>query len=156
MYVTYPTENYDELNDAVSLINYISDLYGLDAEINIEINDDEAYEACVVNCGAGLYELIISPSLLDPSRSIELLTTVAHEMIHVKQYELGELVGDTSTQTWTYKGVKHDWSGGVPRSVYYSAPWEVEAYGLEKAMYEMWLENKENIEKISEIMQKSC
>jgi hypothetical protein len=57
----------------------------------------------------------------------ELLTALAHEMVHVKQYCKNEL---------SYIGDGHAWMGEVwkpkkKQNAYYDAPWEVEAYGME-------------------------
>tara|TARA_Y100000310_G_scaffold312532_1_gene359929 strand:+ start:735 stop:1259 length:525 start_codon:yes stop_codon:yes gene_type:complete len=60
---------------------------------------------------------------------VEILKTLAHELVHVKQYVMGEL-------TWRdagllYKGIHHD-----PKleEEYFELPYEVEAYGKEKGL----------------------
>ena len=60
----------------------------------------------------------------------KLLRTVAHEMIHVKQYLRRELTCKTKGLFW--KGNAVDWSTELD---YYNAPHEVEAYGREKALF---------------------
>tara|TARA_R110001606_G_scaffold232113_1_gene379656 strand:+ start:70 stop:486 length:417 start_codon:yes stop_codon:yes gene_type:complete len=59
-----------------------------------------------------------------------LMQTLAHEMVHAKQYIRGEL-----------NGYSLSWKGAKPRNYKYeNAPWEKEAYKLEKALYEKcWL-----------------
>ena len=52
--------------------------------------------------------------------SKEIFRTLAHEMVHVKQFALGELA--THSNVWKGKFVDVD---------YFYQPWEVEAYGLE-------------------------
>ena len=58
------------------------------------------------------------------------MQTLAHEMVHAKQYLRGELNG------WT-----NSWKGRKPRNYKYeNAPWEKEAYKLEMKLYEnFWL-----------------
>ncbi len=59
-----------------------------------------------------------------------IMQTLAHEMVHAKQYLRGELDG------WT-----NSWKGRKPRNYKYeNAPWEKEAYKLEMKLYEnFWL-----------------
>lgn len=58
----------------------------------------------------------------------EMMQTLAHEMVHVKQYLRGEL--DSSGNKYKWKGRNADgWQ-------YDNQPWEKEAYGREKALYE--------------------
>ena len=77
------------------------------------------------------FEIEIERSL----RLRRLLETVAHEMVHVKQYARGEL----------YQGVriaKHRWQGKwVSNSLdYWDQPWEVEAHGREAGLFIRWAE----------------
>lgn len=61
------------------------------------------------------------------------LLTLAHEMVHVKQYAKGELFdyveGGPDTVRW--RDEKRNW-GGVD---YMNLPWEQEAYGSEQELY---------------------
>jgi len=59
----------------------------------------------------------------------ELLRTLAHEMVHVKQYIMGELTFKKGQMCW--KKQKVDFKSGED---YYFSPHEVEAYGLEKGL----------------------
>ena len=52
----------------------------------------------------------------------ELVTTVVHEMIHVKQYAMKEL--DVTGRQWKKSSV-------VENTSYYDLPWEKEAYRLQ-------------------------
>lgn len=60
----------------------------------------------------------------------QIMQTLAHEMVHAKQYLRGELNG------WT-----NSWKGKKPRNYKYeNAPWEREAYKLEEKLYKKcWL-----------------
>jgi len=69
---------------------------------------------------------------IDRSLSLrKLLTTVAHEMVHVKQYARKELKQD------------HVWLGKTysPAKVcYWDQPWEIEAHGREVGLFVRWAE----------------
>jgi len=55
----------------------------------------------------------------------DIMQTIAHEMVHAKQYLRGELDG--------YSG---SWKGKKPRNYSYeNSPWEKEAHKLEKKLY---------------------
>ena len=64
---------------------------------------------------------------------LALLTTLAHEMVHVWQYATGKLK--------LYQDGKHRYDGKVYSSntKYVDRPWESEAYELERVLVEEWL-----------------
>ena len=65
----------------------------------------------------------------------DLLQTVAHEMVHVKQYARGELYESTRKGKWRWQG---KWmSNNVD---YYDEPWEIEAHGREYGLFRRWAE----------------
>jgi hypothetical protein len=66
-----------------------------------------------------------------------LLETVAHEMIHVKQYARGELYYSSHRE-------KHRWQGRWInyRISYSQQPWEKEAFKNETVLVEKWLKAK--------------
>ena len=76
---------------------------------------------------------------VDRTQSLrKLLETVAHEMVHVKQYARREL--HPSTNTWCGKTYN-------PKNVsYWDLPWEIEAHGREVGLFVRWCE-QENITK---------
>lgn len=57
----------------------------------------------------------------------ELLKTLAHEMVHIKQYVMGE----TNETLSKWKGMSID-SDAID---YYEHPWEMEAYSLETGLW---------------------
>lgn len=62
----------------------------------------------------------------------KLLETIAHEMVHVKQYARREL--HPSTDKWMGKTYN-------PKKVsYWDLPWEVEAHGREVGLFVRWCE----------------
>jgi hypothetical protein len=76
---------------------------------------------------------------IDPSISRKnILLTLAHEMVHIKQYVMGELheTGNSDISKW--KGKK------VDDTVinYWDLPWEIEAHGREKGLYHRYVENQ--------------
>jgi len=58
-----------------------------------------------------------------------LLETVAHEMVHVKQFARGEL---TEKQAWM--GKTYD----INKTEYWDLPWEIEAHGREVGLFIRW------------------
>ena len=63
-----------------------------------------------------------------------MLETIAHEMVHVKQFARGELK-DTSSLTgcnWNGKEVNYE------KVCYYDHPWEIEAHGRERGIFIRW------------------
>ena len=72
---------------------------------------------------------------VDRTQSLrKLLETVAHEMVHVKQYARREL--HPSTDTWLGKTYN-------PKKVsYWDLPWEIEAHGREVGLFVRWCEQE--------------
>lgn len=63
---------------------------------------------------------------VDSRLPIETLCTVlAHEMVHAKQYALGQL---------KVVGSKFSWLGRTYKENYYDNPWEIEAFGRERLL----------------------
>lgn len=80
-------------------------------------------------------EFLISVRKDLPKR--KLLITLAHEMVHVKQYAKGEL-------KYLYKGGLDKWQGKIiaRKTHYFDKPWEIEAFGRELGLYERYIEYK--------------
>lgn len=55
------------------------------------------------------------------------LIAVAHELVHVKQYRLGELVQHPQKSMWKGQAVTVD--------DYYDRPWEIEAFGRQLGLF---------------------
>jgi len=73
---------------------------------------------------------------------VEILKTLAHELVHVKQYVLGEL--KTRDVGLVYKGINHD---AMNLMEYFELPYEIEAYGREKGLLYGFMVTWSNIEK---------
>ena len=74
-----------------------------------------------------MFEIGINPKL----RRYKMIQCLAHEMVHVKQYARGELSNELVTAKWQGKVFK------LTNSFedYLNLPWEVEAYGRDRALY---------------------
>lgn len=69
---------------------------------------------------------------LDPrKKSVDIYQILAHEMVHIKQYVLGEL-DETHPSGTVWKGQLFIETG--KDQDYWESPWEIEAYGKEKGM----------------------
>tara|TARA_Y100000356_G_scaffold86571_1_gene72240 strand:- start:221 stop:502 length:282 start_codon:yes stop_codon:yes gene_type:complete len=66
----------------------------------------------------------------DAEVALEILKTLGHELVHVKQYALGELTTDRYGAL-RYNGVHYN-----PQNLleYFDLPYEIEAYGKEKGL----------------------
>ena len=71
----------------------------------------------------------------------EILKPLAHEIVHVKQYALGELKWRDAGLL--YKGVNHE---AMSLMEYFELPYEIEAYGREKGLLYGFLKVWQNIE----------
>ena len=63
-----------------------------------------------------------------------MLSTVAHELVHVKQFAKGELYDSTVKDRTRWHG---QWMKRTPD--YWDLPWEIEAYGREVGLYTRWV-----------------
>jgi hypothetical protein len=66
--------------------------------------------------------------LIDSGLDMErLVLTLAHEMVHVKQYARGQIKHKLGGKTYY-------WMGKPIRKQYYDQPWEVEAFSKERVL----------------------
>jgi len=86
-------------------------------EINFKRLSQEASVGGCVECDDNEYEIDIKRSL----KQRPMLVTLAHELMHVKQYELGELTQNSQSH--------------LP---YWDRPCEKEAHGAEDALFDEW------------------
>lgn len=93
-------------------------------EIDVTIKNSDAYGYCLMGDTNREFEMEICKGM----SLYELIGTVVHEMIHVKQYARGELK--------EIVGGVHRWKGTLVHEDvnYHDAPWEVEAYELEEEL----------------------
>lgn len=71
----------------------------------------------------------------------EMLRTLAHEIVHLKQYATGELSFDTKATYW----YGEPWKPKGKQHKYFDSPWELEAYGRDFGLYYRWLEYEERM-----------
>lgn len=78
---------------------------------------------------------------VDSSQNMQdMLETIAHEMVHVKQYARGELKDFTKTiKLCKWKGKTLEWE----KMKYYDLPWEIEAHGRERGLFIEWFEQSQ-------------
>lgn len=113
-------------------------------QLSIRINikkDYVAKEGCYGICDVNDVEKRGRPKSfslsVDGSMLIRhILTTIAHELVHVKQYATGELVYRASTGESYWHGEKID-----DNLNYWLHPWEIEAYGWERNLVQLWIED---------------
>ena len=129
--------------------------------ISIDIrlkHHDQFGEAILVDPdGAGRYRARVFDIILDHHRMKEddygrvrgdtewcheILKTLGHELVHVKQYVTGEL--NWREAGLTYKGAHYD-PGNLLE--YFELPYEIEAYGRERGLLVSFLVYWANIEK---------
>ena len=101
----------------------------LDIDVRLANLKGEAYGYCL-SLDKRTFELEIEKKL----NLKTLLTTVAHEMVHVKQFARGELYENSAN--------KHRWQGTWLNKdpEYWDAPWEIEAHGREIGLFVRWAE----------------
>lgn len=68
------------------------------------------------------------------------LITLAHEMVHVKQHAIGELKSMLMKreERWQGRYIKEN------ELHYFEKPWEIEAYGRELGLYQMYMQWKKD------------
>lgn len=71
-------------------------------------------------------------------RNKTLMRDLAHELVHVKQYLNNELFGYVSGDV-RYKGEIFTTTHMNDEENYYDAPWEIEAYGREQGLYNLFV-----------------
>lgn len=74
----------------------------------------------------------------------EMIKTLGHEMVHVKQYAKNELKSGVMVPArggfkMTSKWQGQIWKPKAKEDGYFDAPWEIEAYGREVGLFAKWL-----------------
>tara|TARA_B100002019_G_C21171373_1_gene548617 strand:+ start:402 stop:839 length:438 start_codon:yes stop_codon:yes gene_type:complete len=113
------------------VVYMVAAYFDLDVDVEIEVGKLRAdHHAEVGQESVGFYCIEFSKKFLTTASEEDIIRVAAHEMIHVKQYELDgfELTRNESF----FKGQK--WLGD-----YWFSPWEVEARGFELAFLQHYL-----------------
>ena len=93
--------------------------------------------------GRNCFEIVIKKTFINQNakaihrRLKKVFITVGHELVHVKQYTLREMV-DLKTGEVKFRGVKFPENTRSEDILYYNAPWEIEAHGRELGLYSMF------------------
>lgn len=106
---------------AYSMAEFVCKKFNIDPNVEIyfrRLTNDRSLGGCVA-LDDNEYEIDIKRSL----RMRDMLTTLAHEMVHVKQYELGQLTQENEAH--------YD---------YWDKPSEIEAHGRETGLFVKWAE----------------
>lgn len=131
-----------------SAAQYYADKLGISNEtqrklkLNIFVRKGPDRAACLVDCHP-----VRLPTHFDielhPSEDInDMLSSFAHEFVHVKQFATGELRMLKSCSKWkdnvwvTRKDEVDD---------YYDSPWEIEAFGREEGLYLRFINDNTDI-----------
>ena len=127
-YVTYgkPDKISNELMDKA--IVFASEFLDIDETIEVDFEDEFEED----RCGYCDYDedgvtVFINPNM----KKSQILITLFHEMVHAKQFVLGELIPGEGKNPSRWMGKEYD----VP---YLETPWEREAYEYETAMWDIF------------------
>ena len=114
-------------------------------EINVRIKnfgkDDSMGYALPTDDADNLRPREFDIDICKNQRLRSLLETVAHEMVHVKQFARGELYESTRRSKHRWQG---EWLNKEPD--YWDQPWEIEAHGREVGLFVRWAQ-KNNLAK---------
>jgi hypothetical protein len=76
---------------------------------------------------------------IDPRNSeTEILEFIAHELVHLKQYAKEELYNYLIQSGIRWRGKRYDVGMGYDDYTYFKLPWEVEAYGMQKCLADIY------------------
>jgi hypothetical protein len=87
---------------------------------------------------------------LERNHTDDIIKTLAHEMVHVKQYAKNELGKQLRVSRGGGLKITTEWQGKVwnpkrKEDAYFDAPWEIEAYGREVGLYAKWIQYKKGV-----------
>lgn len=98
----------------------------LDIEVHLKKLSDEAVGYCTMTDNNRTFEIEVDRKL----NISELVTTICHEMVHVKQYARNEMTDELiESGHAVWKGRKIH-----PKTGYYDLPWEKEAYKMQDGL----------------------
>lgn len=115
-------------------------------ELDIEVENKLEVQGCCVNEDGTTRSRFFTVQLRKDNTD-EMIQTLAHEMVHVKQHAKNEHVKKHVTARGGLK-IESYWKGKLWRPSngevdFYDAPWEVEAYGREVGLMHRWINYKE-------------
>ena len=130
--------NYAAYKTVADVVKMTSAYFDLDVEIWVETGDLEDSLAECENHGAGVFTIHLNKEFLASEDEAELVRVVAHEMVHVKQFEQDNLCLEDSM--YSMHGVEYNGD-------YWFSPWEIEARGYQDAFLQHFYSS--NAEKTS-------
>ena len=116
-------------------------MHNLSIDVRIRsFGKDDSYGYCLTDDDADTSRP--REFVIDINKNVRLrrmLETVAHEMVHLKQFARGELYESTAQGRHRWHG---EWLSNRRKSVmdYYDQPWEIEAHGREVGLFIRWAE----------------
>ena len=116
--------NYTAYKTLGDVVKMTSAYFNLDVEIWYETTDLGDNLAECENHGAGVYTIHLNEDFVGEEDEAELIRVVAHEMVHVKQFEQDNLCLDDNM--YSMNGVTYNGD-------YWFSPWESEARGYQDA-----------------------
>lgn len=140
----------NELTEATMFYAYslMPEVIANELEIEVHITSDIEHAGCAYpdddDLNPRAFVIEINPAYTDTS----IYSTLAHEMVHVKQWAMGEAydllikAGEELVITRMWKGSK--WSPDINEHAYFDCPWELEAFGREVGLYYRWKNRKKN------------
>ena len=130
--------NYAAYKTVADVVKMTSAYFDLDVEIWVETGDLEDSLAECENHGAGVFTIHLNGDFIKEEDEAELVRVVAHEMVHVKQFEQDNLCLEDSM--YSMHGVEYNGD-------YWFSPWEIEARGYQDAFLQHFYSS--NAEKTS-------
>ena len=130
--------NYAAYKTVADVVKMTSAYFDLDVEIWVETGALEDSLAECENHGAGVFTIHLNKEFLESEDEAELVRVVAHEMVHVKQFEQDNLCLEDSM--YSMHGVEYNGD-------YWFSPWEIEARGYQDAFLQHFYSS--NAEKTS-------
>lgn len=123
-----------DLKEFRSFINYCGIKLCLDdidviIEENPKLLDTDGVYAYSADLGEDFYEIEIDTSI----KKRLIYETVAHELVHIKQYHFNELEEHHDCYIWQGNVISKDIE-------YWERPWEIEAHGRQLGLFLRWAE----------------
>jgi|TARA_R110002153_G_C13289671_1_gene494781 hypothetical protein len=111
----------------------------LQQTLYIEMDIIKDLEATTGNCGTATWEdanvrpkdFTVEASWNGKKGFEKTLETIAHELVHVKQFARGEMKDLMSVKKVSWNGTRYDRA----ETDYWDLPWEIEAHGRERGLF---------------------